>query len=334
LSFFAKDLTGTKSFYLGRTVRWLARIKGFQEDQQNQNGILALDLGVGTTTVSAARGVDAGTLMTPHYKKPYEILDDSTADFIHQWMGSEYTQQGVMDFLGRLSAIPGILPETVLELSIYQAMVRLRLQQVLEKFNQNYPWLSYSPRHGLRGGMNSVIISGDVFTHAPTQSQLMMMLLDAIQPWGFTSFLMDRNQLLPSLGILGGLEPMLPVHILSSEAFEILGMVISPVSNARPGKNILSLEISGSNGTFFSSDIQQGTLTHIDVPKGLSAKLKALPKSGTDIGLGEPGLGGEFELEGGGLGLVVDARGRPIKGLKDEEERSFQRAAWINMLEG
>jgi hypothetical protein len=239
-----------------------------------------------------------------------------------------------MDFLGRLSAIPGILPETVHELSIYQAMVRLRLQQALENFNQNYPWLSYGSQHGLRGGINSVIVSGDVFNYIPTQNQLMMMLLDAIQPWGLTSFLMDRNQLLPSLGILGGLEPMLPVHILSSEAFEFLGMVISPVSNARPGKNILSLEISGSNGTLFSSDIQQGTLTHIDVPKGLSAKLKALPKSGTDIGLGEPGLGGEFELEGGGLGLVVDARGRPIKDAKDEEERSFQRAAWINMLEG
>jgi len=75
-------------------------------------------------------------------------------------------------------------------------------------------------------------------------------------------------------------------------------------------------------------------LTHIDVPEGLSAKLKVLPKSGTDIGLEEPGMGGEYELEGGGLGLVVDARGRPIKGAKDDEERSFQREAWINALEG
>jgi len=334
LSFFAKDLTGTNSFYMGRTVRWLARVKGLQEDQQNQNGILALDLGVGTTTVSAARGGDAGTMMTPHYKKRFEILGDSTVEFIRQCMGSEYTQQGVIEFLGRLSIIPGILPETVLELSIYQAIVRLRLQQALEKFNQNYPWLFYGPRHGLRGGMNSVIISGDVFTHAPTQSQLMMMLLDAIQPWGFTSFLMDRNQLLPLLGILGGLEPVLPVHILSSEAFSTLGTVISPVSNAHLGKTILSLEISGPNGILFSGDIQQGTLTHIDVPEGLSAKLKVLPKSGTDIGLEEPGMGGEYELEGGGLGLVVDARGRPIKGAKDDEERSFQREAWINALKG
>jgi hypothetical protein len=45
-------------------------------------------------------------------------------------------------------------------------------------------------------------------------------------------------------------------------------------------------------------------------------------------------MGGEYELEGGGLGLVVDARGRPIKGAKDDEERSFQREAWINALEG
>ncbi len=334
LSFLANDNEGTTSFYLGRSVRWLARLGDSRQVNHYHDGVLAIDLGGGSTTISAARGDDAGTLLLPEFNGRFEVLDEDSIEYVRQWVGSEIEQKQIFDLLSPLGIFPGILPETRSELAVFQAMIRLRLQQALAKFAENHPWLDYDRHRGLRSCLKSMIISGDVFTQTPTKAHALLMLLDAIQPWGITTLVLDRHQLLPLMGIVGGLEPVLPVHILDSSAFETLATVISPVSNARVGKTILTLEVENQTGTLFSGEIKQGSLTRIALPTGNTATITLHPKRGTDIGMGEPGLGGSVEINGGGLGLVIDARGRPIKMVKEDEARVNQLQAWSQELGG
>lgn len=330
LSFLAKDLEGTRSFYLGRTVRWLARSQG----NSDQKGVLALDLGVGTTTISAASGDEMGTVLIPHFGQQIEILVEETIRFVREWCGVECDQDQVVDFLSRKSILPELLPETKLELALSQALTRLRLQQGLEKFTHNYPLLAYDSRNGLSNGFRKVFISGDELTQAPSSGQLLMMLLDGLQPRGVTTFLIDQHHLLSLLGIIGGMEPVFPVHILESNAFSNLGTTLCPLSDARPGKTILSFEIDGQNGTKHAGDIQQGRLVHLDLPMGEVAKVTLHRKSGTDLGMGGQGVGGSLEITGGRLGLVIDARGRPVKLAKDAQIRRNQFQGWLEELGG
>ena len=334
LSFLAKNLEGTKSFYLGRSVRWLAHNQGVSQSNPDQRGVLAYDLGAGTTTISAASGDEMGTVLTPHFGQQSEPFNEETIRFVHAWCGVACDKDQVVDFLSRKSILPELLPETKLELALSQALTRLRLRQGLEKFAQNYPWLVNDPREWLSYGFGKVFISGEEFILAPTPGQLLMTLLDGFQPRGLTTFLIDQHQLLPLLGIIGGMEPILPVHVLKSNAFTNLGTVICPLSNARPGKTILSFELDGHNGTKHAGEIQQGKLTRIDLPMGEVAKLTLHPKRGTDLGIGDQGMRGSPDITGGQLGLVIDARGRPVKLAEEGQARLNQLQGWLGELGG
>ena len=330
ISFSAKDLQGTRSFYLGRAVRWLAR----SQSNSDLKGVLALDLGAGTMAISAASGDEMGTVLMPQFDQNREIFNEETIHFVHQWCRIECDKDQVVDFLSRRSILPELIPETKLELALFQALVCLRLRQGIQKFVQNYPWLMFDSRKGLSNDFGKVFISGDELTLAPTAGQLMMMLLDGLKPRGITTFVIDQHQLLPLLGIIGGMEPTLPVHVLESNAFVNLGTVLCPLSESRQGKTILGFEIDGRNGMKHSGDIQQGMLTHVGLPMDEVARLTLYPKKGTDLDLGAPGMGGTFDITGGRLGLVIDARGRPVKLSKDAQVRRNQLQGWLEELGG
>jgi hypothetical protein len=55
-----------------------------------------------------------------------------------------------------------------------------------------------------------------------------------------------------------------------------------------------------------------GSIEVIPLQAGMRATLELRPTRLFDMGLGEPGRGVTAEAEGGVLGLVIDARGRPL----------------------
>jgi peptidoglycan hydrolase-like protein with peptidoglycan-binding domain len=57
------------------------------------------------------------------------------------------------------------------------------------------------------------------------------------------------------------------------------------------------------------------------------------PSRQLDIGLGQPGRGAVAQVEGGLLGIVVDARGRPLKLPDDTTERLKQLQQWLKALD-
>ena len=51
-----------------------------------------------------------------------------------------------------------------------------------------------------------------------------------------------------------------------------------------------------------------------------------------DVGLGQPGRGAVAEVEGGALGIIVDARGRPLRLPKDDVQRRELLQQWLSAL--
>jgi hypothetical protein len=150
------------------------------------------------------------------------------------------------------------------------------------------------------------------------------MLLDGIQPTGVTTLVLDQNNLSPALGAAATINPMLTVQVLESTGtFLNLGTVISPVGNARPGTPVMQARLVYDDESEIKVDIKQGTIELLSLPTGQVARLHVQPLQRFDIGMGGPGRGGSLRVIGGALGVVIDARGRPLR-LPEDDARRFE----------
>jgi len=70
----------------------------------------------------------------------------------------------------------------------------------------------------------------------------------------------------------------------------------------------------------------------LQLPIGHSAELHLQPLHRYDVGMGGPGRGGRLRAVGGSLGVVVDARGRPLQLPKDPALRRELIGKWRWMI--
>jgi hypothetical protein len=158
------------------------------------------------------------------------------------------------------------------------------------------------------------------------------MLLDSVQPAFWTSRLaLDKTGALPALGALATVQPVAATQILEQDGLFELGSVISPVGVARYGSKTLSFKVESSMGTY-GGDVQFGSLERIILPAGIKATLKLRPTRRFDLGFG-PGKGVEVkDVWGGTVGVIIDARGRPLVWPEGRGEQQTAVRQWLREL--
>ena len=159
------------------------------------------------------------------------------------------------------------------------------------------------------------------------------MLLDGIQPEGITTVALDQNNLMPPLGAALSVNPIITLQSIDAGAFLNLGSVISPVGNARSGTPVMSMRIEYENGSEAKTVVKYGRIEVVPLSQGQKATLHLQPYHRFDIGMGGAGRGGKVKLVGGLLGIVVDARGRPLKLHSDPARRREQSIRWMKMID-
>jgi len=154
-------------------------------------------------------------------------------------------------------------------------------------------------------------------------------LLDALQPTGVVTMVLDPYNLAPSLGAAMSTLPMASVHVLESGSFVSLGTVISPVGRAKSGRPILHLRLERDNGEVTEGVVRYGQLAVVPMGPALHGRLMLRPERGFDVGFGGPGKAGTLRVFGSSLGLIVDARGRPLVLPRDAERRRDVNHKWL-----
>jgi hypothetical protein len=81
-------------------------------------------------------------------------------------------------------------------------------------------------------------------------------------------------------------------------------------------------------------DIKQGALEVLPLPIGQPARLHLQPLHRADIGMGGAGRGGIIRVVGGELGVIIDARGRPLRLPDDPARRHELMKKWLRTLGG
>jgi hypothetical protein len=214
-------------------------------------------------------------------------------------------------------------------LHLEQAVGRQILRYALERSAARWGW-------SMRGNLppfKLMVLRGSVFTQAPKPGQALLMILDALQPVGIFSLVLDKYGALPALGAIAPYEPLATVQSLEAGALTDLGWVVAPLGRARPGQQVMQVQMSSKEGGTIQMEVEYGAIELLPLAPGQEAQVKLQPLRRFDIGYG-PGQGRSLTIQGGALGLVIDARGRPLHLPSEDEARREQVRRWIWDLGG
>lgn len=311
----------------GRIIHFLSQVNN------SHKGVLGIDVGASALTLAATNANDLLLRVYPELglaTQAENLLANISIEKIARWLPIEVSHTKIRDYLYNKAPYPGSLPSSSEEMLIEQALTRQIMRAALNTVSSKLHAHAQKGPSQLLPAFEPIIITGRALTNAPTLGQSLLMALDGIQPTGITTLVLDQNNIAASLGIAAVFNPLIPVQVLESNTFLNLATIISPVGNARRGASILRVSARLQDGTETQIDVKYGTIKVIVIPQGQSATLKLQPLHRFDIGMGGPGRSGKVQVIGGALGVVIDARGRPLALPSDSGHRreAIQRWLW------
>src|SRR4030042_299635 len=191
---------------------------------------------------------------------------------IIRWLPVEVAEADVRDYIHNKALRPGTVPVEPAELHVEYALARQAIRTGLAVARSGWPAQRGQYATGLLPPMDPILAGGAALARAPRPGYAALVLLDAVQPVGVTTLVLDPYSLMPALGAAAGPLPLATVQVLESGGFASLGTFVSP---------------------------------------------------------GGPGRAGVLGVAGGALGLVVDARGRPLQVPSDPGKRRELNQKWL-----
>jgi hypothetical protein len=158
--------------------------------------------------------------------------------------------------------------------------------------------------------LDLLVASGGVLSHAPRMNQTAMMLIDAFEPEGFTALAKDSIFMMPHLGVMAQVHPRASLEVFERDCLIFLGTCISAKGQGKTGKPCFRYRIQ-VGGRTESGEMAFGEVKLMPLGSEETAVVRVEPERGFDCGAG-PGKSVEREARGGTVGLVLDARGRPL----------------------
>lgn len=289
--------------------------------------VLGLDLGSDNVVFAAADGETARLhvrgdlgMGTPLPR----LLDCADISDIMRWLPVEATASTLINYVRDRALHPSAVPMTEGDVYFEHALARELMQRVVVDAGRNWGWMEQSTR---LPPFSLLILRGNTLVGAPRLGQTVLMGLDALQPTGTFSITVDRYGVLPMVGLLAQHKPSAAVEILEEGVLVDLGWVIAPTGKGKHGQRALRVNVQPADQGEYRIDAQFGELIAVPLAPGKTARLTLSPARNVDVGFG-PGRGKRITVHGGAVGLVIDARGRPLPLPDDAETRRQVLRQW------
>ncbi len=314
----------------GRMIGFLSRM------YQSTRGLLGVNVGASATSVAAGFNGDLTLGVYPQFglgENLAGILQHTSMEDILRWLPLDISSGTLREYLFQKSIYPSAIAATRDEQAMAQAIARQALYLSVRLAQRNFPAGARPARTGLLPPLDLIIGGGGAISDGSSLGQSLLLMLDAIQPVGVQPVLLDQNNLLPMLGAAASRNHYLPVQVIESGAFIGLGTVISVIAAASYGDPVLRAKLTYADGTEARADVKFGGLEVLPLATGQTAKLNVQPLRRADAGLG-PGKAGAIQVTGGALGVVIDARGRPLQLPQDPVRRRELMKRWSYAVGG
>jgi hypothetical protein len=133
--------------------------------------------------------------------------------------------------------------------------------------------------------------------------------------------------MLHHLGVLTDFHPEAAQEVFEKDCLIHLGTSIAPSGQGKEGKSCVSVRVIKNNGETLEAKVNFGDIHCLPLPVGENARAVITPERGFDVGAGS-GKTIEAKVEGGLSGVIIDARGRPLQLLEDDNARRQQLNKW------
>lgn len=310
-------------------------------DQEKIN-ILGVDIGGATTDVFSVFGGIYNRTVSANLGMSYSIcnvLKEAGIENIARWLPLSIDPYEVRNRLRNKMIRPTTIPHSYEDLLMEHAVAREALRLAFDHHKSLARSLTGSQQQRDIGqifdqqasgqtlikmmDLNMIIGSGGVLSHAPDRAQSALMMLDAYQPEGITMITVDSIFMMPHLGVLSEHFYEAARQVFEYDCIVKCGHNISPVGVGKPGEPVVTVRGSGVNET-----VVFGELKVIPLGRGEFLDLEIEPTKNFDAGFGK-GKSGRMTLEGGLVGIMIDARGRPFTLPVDPAERIRSQRQWL-----
>jgi hypothetical protein len=243
---------------------------------------------------------------------------------VNRWLPGDLDEVALLADARRGLALPAGLPDRVDDLLLDHAFAREALRLAIQGLGTGAAGQPLPPTDLLIG-------SGGALAAVPRLMQAALILLDAAQPEALTQLALDRATALPLLGQIGLHEGAASLGAaLERDGLLNLGLCIAPVGSGREGETAIRVEVAYANRSPVSVEVPFGAIEVVPLPIGDRAALKLWPAKEFDIGLGKGNAATpRSEVEGGAVGIIVDARGRPLAMPDAPEKRQAKLLQWL-----
>jgi len=315
-------LPTTRAF--GYLIQYLARQYGLN--------VVGVDIGGATVTVAGVIDGHFTFVSRSDFGLSYNVARVSTEaglENILRWLPFDMAVTEARNIIADKQLRPMTVPQTRRELLLEQAIAREALRLTLAEARQRWLGRPSAPYPGLSPFSDLIVGRGGVLAHAPHYGQAALILLDVLQPIGVSSLALDVTSMAAPLWVTAAIEPLAAAQVMERDGFLSLGTVLAPVGTAREGEIALKLKITYDDGRALEMEVPYGSLEVLPLTTGHKATLELRPTRRFDIGLGAKGRGATTELEGGAVGVIIDARGRPLSLPATREKQQAKIQEWL-----
>jgi uncharacterized protein (TIGR01319 family) len=316
--------------------------------KQNIN-VVGVDIGGATTDMFSVFDGVFNRTVSANLGMSYSISNvvaEATLPNVLRWVHIDMDERELRNRVKNKMIRPTTIPQTLEALVFEQAISReaLRLAFVQHKEfattlkgvqQQRTVGEMFSQQAGGQSVVDNMrldllIASGGVLSHAPRMQQTAAMLIDAFEPEGFTTLAKDSIFMMPHLGVLAEVHPQAALEVFEKDCLVYLGTCVAAKGTGKPGKDCFSYRVSGKTLNE-SGTLQFGELKLLLLGTGETARVFVEPARHFDLG-GGPGKKVDREVRGGAVGLILDARGRPMELPTDRAACREAVSRWVRAL--
>jgi uncharacterized protein (TIGR01319 family) len=274
------------------------------------------------------------------------VMMEAGMDNIMRWIPFDMDEIEVRNRLRNKMIRPTTIPQTLHELMIEHAVAREALRLGLKHHKLIARGLKgvYRERDAAErfGGeqeesyvdlmkISAVVGTGGLLSHAPRRVQSLQILTDGFLPAGVTKLFQDSVFMMPHLGVLSTVHKDAAWEIFDKDCLVRLGSVIAPEGQIEEGALAVKVSLELPDGSTHNEDVDFGDIRLIQLAERTKVKATIEPSRQLNVGAG-PGRRLETEVEGGVVGVVIDARGRPLMISSDANTRKAKLLDWFRNL--
>jgi len=293
--------------------------------------ILGVDIGGATTDVFSVFQNPAGEriynrTVSANLGLSYSIcnvLREAGIENIVRWLPFEVDPVEVRNRLRNKMIRPTTIPQSYEDLLIEHGVAREALRLAFEHHKSLARSLTGTQQQRDVGqifdqqeagqtlvkmmALDMIIGSGGVLSHAPRRAQAALMMLDAYQPEGVTMMTVDSIFMMPHLGVLSEHYYEAARQVFEYDCIVKCGHAICPVGTGKPGEVAVTVK-----GPSVEESVNFGDMKVIPLGRHEFMEVTITPARSFDVGAGK-GRSITTKLEGGTVGIMIDARGRPFQ---------------------